>query len=97
MHEDVLKKLAQRVDRRSFLRGSGLAAAALVGATVLPQTAFAQDDKAGQGKSEEKDPFKETKTDERGRPYRVCPQCGFNMYQQEKVWTCDNCGYSYTE
>jgi ribosomal protein S27AE len=101
MHEDVLKKLAQRVDRRSFLRGSGLAAAALIGAAALPSAAFAQDkqdDKGGQGKKdEEKDPFKETKIDEQGKPYRVCPQCGFNMYQQEKIWTCENCGYSYTE
>ncbi|HEX7797583.1 MAG TPA: twin-arginine translocation signal domain-containing protein [Vicinamibacterales bacterium] len=32
-----------------------------------------------------------------GRPYRVCPQCGSNMYKQERTWTCENCGYSYIE
>ena len=48
------------------------------------------------GKTEE-DPFKVTKLDEKGKPYRLCPQCGYNMYQQDKVWSCDNCGYSYTE
>src|SRR5262245_55513157 len=48
-------------------------------------------------KDEEEDPFKVTKIDEKGKPYRVCPQCGYNMYQQDKLWTCENCGYSYTE
>ena len=32
-----------------------------------------------------------------GRPYRVCPQCGSNMYKQGHTWTCENCGYSYDE
>jgi hypothetical protein len=32
-----------------------------------------------------------------GRPYRVCPQCGANMYKQNRTWTCENCGYSYEE
>jgi hypothetical protein len=32
-----------------------------------------------------------------GRPYRVCPQCGSNMYKQGRTWTCENCGYSYVE
>jgi rubredoxin len=32
-----------------------------------------------------------------GRPYRVCPQCGSNMYRQGRTWTCENCGYSYDE
>jgi ribosomal protein S27AE len=32
-----------------------------------------------------------------GRPYRVCPQCGANMYKQDRTWTCENCGYSYVE
>ena len=31
------------------------------------------------------------------RPGLVCPQCGNNMYLQERTWTCENCGYSYTE
>jgi hypothetical protein len=111
MNEDLLKKLGQRVDRRSFLRGSSLAAAALIGAAALPRVALAQDPQESKAqdrngdkpaeqpakKEDEKDPFKETKIDERGKPYRTCPQCGYNMYQQEKTWTCENCGYSYTE
>ena len=133
MHDDVLKKLEQRIDRRSFLRGSGLAAAAIVGTAAFPLSAGAQapaapappkkddekkdekkdetkdpkaeakDDKAGKkeeskdAKAEAPDPFKETKKDEQGRDYRMCPQCGYNMYKQDRTWTCENCGYSYAE
>jgi ribosomal protein S27AE len=43
------------------------------------------------------DEFKITRKDDRGRDYRVCPQCNSNMYRQDRVWTCDNCGYSYAE
>ena len=43
------------------------------------------------------DEFKITRKDENGRDYRTCPQCGYNMYRQERTWTCENCGYSYTE
>jgi len=32
-----------------------------------------------------------------GRAYRICPQCGANMYKQARTWTCENCGYSYDE
>ena len=127
MNDELLKKLDQRLDRRSFLRGSSLAAAAILGAAAFPLSAAAQgqpaqnkpadkpedkkeekkDDKPADPKDEKKpepstgkteeDPFKVTKLDEKGRPYRLCPQCGFNMYQQDKTWSCDNCGYSYTE
>jgi ribosomal protein S27AE len=38
-----------------------------------------------------------TYIDADGRPYRVCPQCGSNMYKQDRTWTCENCGYSYVE
>lgn len=43
------------------------------------------------------DEFKITRKDENGRDYRTCPQCGYNMYRQERTWTCENCGFSYTE
>ena len=36
MNEDILRKLEARIDRRSFLRGSSLAAAALVGIAAAP-------------------------------------------------------------
>jgi hypothetical protein len=39
----------------------------------------------------------QTLIDADGRPYRVCPQCGSNMYKQDRTWTCENCGYSYVE
>ena len=48
-------------------------------------------------KPAEEDEFKITRKDERGRDYRTCPQCGFHMYKQDRTWTCENCGYSYTE
>ena len=35
--------------------------------------------------------------DKEGREYRVCPQCGYNMYKQGRMWVCENCGYSYVE
>jgi rubredoxin len=122
MNEDILKKLEQKVGRRSFLKGSGLAAAAIVGiAAASPLVAFAQqppppdpkkDDKKKDDKKddtadtdkkkddEKKDDDgqdKETKLDSEGREYRVCPQCGSNMYRQGRTWTCENCGYSYIE
>lgn len=93
------------LDRRSFLRGSALFAAA-VGLTVaVPALAqeqqkpkdekkkdpFANDDKSSGGSSQK------TYTDEDGRQYRICPQCAYNMYKQGRMWVCDNCGYSYVE
>ena len=99
------------LDRRSFLRGSAMFAAA-IGVSVLP--AFAQQQQPPQPKPEEeekkkeepKDPFdrrrqegrKDKKlVDAEGREYRVCPQCAYNMYKQGRMWVCENCGYSYVE
>ena len=99
------------LDRRSFLRGSAMFAAA-IGVSVLP--AVAQQPQQPQPKPEEeqdkekekepKDPFedgdkgKEKKlVDAEGREYRVCPQCAYNMYKQGRMWVCENCGYSYVE
>ena len=43
MHDEILKRLEARLDRRSFLRGSSLTAAALVGmAAASPLVVFAQ-------------------------------------------------------
>jgi rubredoxin len=66
MHDAILKKLEAKVDRRSFLRGSSLAAAALVGvAAASPLIVFAEtqdkpqppeekkDDGAGKGKKDD--------------------------------------------
>jgi rubrerythrin len=93
--------LDDTMNRRSFLRGSSLFAAA---ALAAPLTAFAQQAAPGQKPDEKKEPPAEatpdrgpTLKDEQGREYRVCPQCGYNMYKQENTWTCENCGYSYVE
>jgi hypothetical protein len=97
------------IDRRSFLRGSSLFAAA-VGLNVVP--ALAQqpqqkpkpDEKEEKQKEEPADPFGEPEKpktgkliDKEGREYRVCPQCGYNMYKEGRMWVCENCGYSYVE
>lgn len=96
------------LDRRSFLRGSAIFAAA-IGVAMLPALpAFAQEQKPAQPeedqeKKEPKDPFGDDKKDEKklvdaeGREYRVCPQCAYNMYKQGRMWVCENCGYSYVE
>lgn len=99
MSQDMTGK---SVDRRSFLRGSAVFAAAL-GMAVVP--AFAQDQEK---KDQPKDPFdtgeksgseggEKKLIDKEGREYRVCPQCGNNMYKQGRMWVCENCGYSYVE
>ncbi|HUQ89749.1 MAG TPA: hypothetical protein VM096_19455 [Vicinamibacterales bacterium] len=96
------------LDRRSFLRGSVMFAAA-IGVSVLPAVAQEpqkpkpeEDEKK---KEEPKDPFDNGKKDDKekklvdaeGREYRVCPQCAYNMYKQGRMWVCENCGYSYVE
>jgi hypothetical protein len=93
-------------DRRSFLRGSALFAAAL-GMSVVPGLAQEKPKPKPEGEEEEKkptDPFasgeqsKDGKLyDKEGREYKICPQCGYNMYKQGRMWICENCGYSYVE
>jgi hypothetical protein len=97
---DELKKN----DRRSFLRGSALFAAAL-GMSVVPALAQEKPKPKPEGEEEEKpvDPLAGDKGkdgklyDKEGREYKVCPQCGYNMYKQGRMWICENCGYSYVE
>lgn len=93
------------LDRRSFLRGSAMFAAA-IGVSVLPALAQQAPQKPEDEKKKEepKDPFADDKTDgekklvdDEGREYRVCPQCAYNMYKQGRMWVCENCGYSYVE
>lgn len=104
------RTIGQSVDRRSFLRGSALFAAAL-GLTAAPAGAQQPQEKPKPEPEPEEgeapkpaDPFgdgekaKDGKLyDKEGREYRVCPQCGYNMYKQGKMWVCENCGYSYLE
>jgi ribosomal protein S27AE len=123
MNEDILRKLEARLDRRSFLRGSSLGIAALLGvAAASPLVVFAQSQDQDKAKSDDKkktvdkkDPGTDTADDKadpkpsrvegsdgkfydrEGTEVRECPQCGHNMYQQGRTWTCENCGYSYIE
>jgi ribosomal protein S27AE len=100
-------KTPRTLDRRSFLRGSALFAGA-IGLTAVPAVTSASQQKPAPEKPEEKkkpeDPFAEGEQkkdgklyDKEGREYKVCPQCGYNMYKQGKMWVCENCGYSYVE
>jgi hypothetical protein len=101
-----------KASRRSFLRGSALFAAA-VGVAIVPTFAQQpqqpqepqQERKKEEPKAPPRDPFADGEKkdeekklyDDEGREYRVCPQCGYNMYRQGRMWVCENCGYSYVE
>ena len=98
------KVMVKPVDRRSFLRGSALFAAAI--GVGVATSAFAQEPQQPQPQPKPEEEKKEepapggdgeTKIDKDGREYRVCPQCAANMYKQGRTWTCENCGYSYVE
>jgi len=112
MSDTVIKKN----DRRNFLRGSALFAAA-IGMAAVPGLAEAS---VGKLRAQEKpkpapkpeeesedpkpaDPLAGDKSkdgklyDKEGREYKVCPQCGYNLYKQGRMWICENCGYSYVE
>ena len=121
MNDEILRKLEARLDRRSFLRGSSMGVAGLLGvAAASPLVVFAQEpqDKPKQSDNkknpapEEDGPKGEDKSgskpirvegqdgkfrDQEGVEVRECPECGHNMYQQGRTWTCENCGYSYIE
>ena len=60
-----------------------------------------QDDPKGDEKPEAKSYRSEGQDgkfyDREGVEVRECPECGHNMYQQGRTWTCENCGYSYIE
>jgi len=101
MFENLLES---RIDRRSFLKGSAMFAAAIGVSVALP--AFAQDqskpapkpdDKKEETKDKKDDRYEKKLVDGEGREYRICPQCGYNMYRQKRLWGCENCGYSYAE
>ena len=94
-------------DRRDFLRGSALFAAAF-GMAVVPGAAQEKPKPAPkpeleEGEEPKADPLGGEKSkdgklyDQEGREYKICPQCGYNMYKQGRMWICENCGYSYVE
>ena len=90
------------LDRRGFLKGSALFAAAAGFAVAAPVVAQEQakpaapDTKPDEPKKDEPAEKKpKALVDKNGREYRVCDMCGGNMYLEEKRWTCDQCGFSY--
>ena len=94
-------------DRRNFLRGSALFAVA-IGLAAVPSFAQEKPKPAPQPEEEGEessptDPLAGEKSkdgklyDKEGREYKVCPQCGYNLYKQGRMWICENCGYSYVE
>jgi anaerobic selenocysteine-containing dehydrogenase len=89
------------LDRRGFLKGSALFAAAFGLAAAAP--ALAQDAQKPAEPGTEPDagktaePARKKLLDSQGREYRVCDMCGGNMYKAEKTWTCEQCGFSYEE
>jgi len=100
----------QRVwDRRGFLKGSALfaAAAGLSLATPAAAQSAADQESAPPAPSDDKKAEppkpdapaeakkKNTLVDNNGREYRICDMCGGNMYVEAKRWSCDQCGFSY--
>ncbi|HJZ75301.1 MAG TPA: twin-arginine translocation signal domain-containing protein [Vicinamibacterales bacterium] len=102
MNEAILKKLEARVDRRSFLRGSALAAATLVGlAAASPIVTVAQaqekvppqDDKKKDDAKKDQDEPKDDEKD--AKPYRVEGSDGkFYDRQGVEVRECPECGHN---
>jgi len=99
-----IKDRGKQLDRREFLTGSALIAAAV--SVVAATSASAQESQSKPAPSEEPKPAEEPKNDQeapkklvdkQGREFRVCDMCGGNMYKQDNTWTCEQCGYSYTE
>lgn len=94
---------ATRLNRRGFLKGSALFAAAFGLAAALPASAQEQSQQAPaeqekpQEPAKDEQPKKKNLVDKNGREYRICDMCGGNMYKEEKTWTCEQCGFSYEE
>ena len=61
--QELMKKLEQRVNRRTFLKGSVLAGAAIIGIAALPALTFAQQPQ-DQPKADDKDAKKDDKSDQ---------------------------------
>jgi secreted PhoX family phosphatase len=97
MNEAILEKLEARLDRRTFLRGSALAAAALLGvAAASPVITFAQAQDQPQSQDEKKkddDGKKDEAKDE--KPYRSEGADGkFYDRQGVEVRECPECGHN---
>jgi ribosomal protein S27AE len=68
MHDEILKRLEARLDRRSFLRGSSLATAALLGvAAASPLIAFAQESDKDKPQADKKADEQDRKDEPKGK------------------------------
>jgi len=103
MHEDIRKKLEQKMDRRSFLRGSSLVAAAVVGAAaVSPVAAFAQEQQQQQPQDKnDKKNDDQKKQDPYADPYDTGGSSGQGGDSETKrdaqgreFRTCPQCGFN---
>jgi anaerobic selenocysteine-containing dehydrogenase len=96
------------LDRRGFLKGSAIFAAVAGLSAAIPASAQEPAKPADAEKTETKEePKKDSGAaeqggdtraklyDKQGREYRVCDMCGGSMYLTEKMWTCEQCGFSY--
>jgi predicted RNA-binding Zn-ribbon protein involved in translation (DUF1610 family) len=102
MNEAILKKLEARLDRRTFLRGSALATAALVGmAAASPIITFAQTQDKPQPQDDKKADAAKDRDESKGgekaesKPYRVEGADG-KLYDREgvEVRECPECGHN---
>jgi hypothetical protein len=104
MNEDILKKLERKMDRRSFLRGSSLAAAAVVGvAAVAPLNAFAQEPQQSdkdkkKDDDKKKDPYQDPYDDGSGSGNgggQSDPNSETKIDAQGREYrTCPQCGFN---
>src|SRR4051812_42189543 len=101
MNEAILRKLEARIDRRSFLRGSALAAATLVGlAAASPIITLAQTQDKTQpqdGKKDDatKDQAEPAESGKDEKPNRVEGTDGkFYDRQGVEVRECPECGHN---
>jgi len=98
MNEAILQKLEARLDRRTFLRGSALAAAALLGvAAASPVITFAQAQDRSQSQDDRKkdDDGKKDQEPKDEKPYRTeGPDGKFYDRQGVEVRECPECGHN---
>ena len=97
MNEAILEKLEARLDRRTFLRGSALAAAALLGvAAASPVITFAQTQDKPQSQDDQKKEDESKKDDPKDeKPYRSEGADGkFYDRQGVEVRECPECGHN---
>jgi len=106
MHDEILKRLEARLDRRSFLRGSGLTAAALVGiAAASPLIVFAEppdrqrDDKKKDDPDKKDEKNEKSDDDKRDQPEQASDERGSTTETKldangNEFRECPQCGHN---